>query len=67
MYQVKYECGMELVVIKGEFGRVINRNGEIVFEGTLEQAEKYLSDRNLGEANLQNRAHPHKTYSQKLY
>lgn len=48
MYQIKYECGYELHTKAGhDVGRVVNSNGQTVYEGTFAGAEKYLADRSV--------------------
>ena len=60
MYQVAYENGYTLVVTRnGNRGRVDDSNSRVAFEGTLQQAKRWLADRNVSEAKIQNRAYPH--------
>lgn len=58
MYQIKYTNGYDLTSLRGNMGRVSDRNGNIVFEGSYTDAEKWLAARGVAVAETQNRAYP---------
>ncbi len=48
MYQIKYECGLELQAkAKSNWSRIVDANGRVVYKGTYSGGEQWLRDRHI--------------------